>query len=912
MMTLDLADTRLLKLFYSRTKRDAEAKALAGLVTAIKSDIAPLLEYIKASFPTYPDHGINHSIRIVSRVSSLLSEEAIRSLSNYEIFAFLLAALFHDVGMIAPPEVGFGNTSVREEHPVRAGAVVKKYIAEKLSLVANDRLTECINFAIAAHGMQWDTMVKNKMFQRIETMGSGRLRFNIIAILLRIGDLLDLDSERVLDTVTGSFVPWIRKGSAEAHHERHTHVTHFRIEPGALELEVVCPSREQYDIWFTWVEYLRREVECANTYVFTGDNSCFRLPSPELKLRIPDNATYELWQLRFDIDESGHLWDILTQSVYTEPFDFIRELVQNALDACLRRIYIAKGAQLPSRTPKTWNLPGYEPEVLMLLDERAGKLVVADNGVGMAREDLERFLFKIAASGMRTVDNAVGFPFPSIATFGIGFISVLTRANNVSLVTRRVPTGAGTGEGGIRVSLDANLRDAIVERTTGAEVGTAVVLDLKQACTFSALRRYVRSTIRYPSVRVTVADLNSTVRLFDALARERLAGEILALPTVDGIVKGGLKTAEVGRLIRDGVEVLEREDERRRRANEKVPREKQLPLLVEGLGASFRKPIHLPGPSLKEIPVSEPIVIVCDGALMPTSIQTLMAAGSLAGVDAGVLIVPVKLVDNDLGIDWRSLHSFLFHKGRLVPEVSSAREERDGPVILETSEAEDPIEVVEKVKGTTSMDEEEEPFDMLDLLEARRSDGYSEESADEVVCDVLKIRTRCVAFYEDVTFSRNGRELTKEEQWFRTARLARPMLSAFSGATGDADQILRLIEEWYESEVEGVTQDGLRIPVGLGQMAPVGATAGVANLVADARLSLNVTRNSIDRTPAKLTAWQKRVGSAILAEVGRSLKAALVMGKLRCTPEALWLSEDESSGVATLDCWLDVCAQLKI
>src|SRR6202008_1321978 len=107
----------------------------------------------------------------------------------------------------------------------------------------------------------------------------------------------------------------------------------------------------------------------------------------------------------------------------TGKFDFIRELIQNSIDACLRWIFINPESEVNGCNPKNWSLKYYEPEIIIKISEEKMMIEVIDNGIGMDKISLQQFLFNVASSGYRKVVEKRDIEFPSIAKFGIGFVS---------------------------------------------------------------------------------------------------------------------------------------------------------------------------------------------------------------------------------------------------------------------------------------------------------------------------------------------------------------------------------------------------------------------------------------------------------------------------------------------------------
>ena len=90
--------------------------------------------------------------------------------------------------------------------------------------------------------------------------------------------------------------------------------------------------------------------------------------------------------------EVGKLLDIVAHSLYSHKEIFLRELISNASDACDRLRYAAL-------TEPDLKAGSGDFEITLSVDAKGRSLTLADNGIGMSREDLTENLGTIARSG---------------------------------------------------------------------------------------------------------------------------------------------------------------------------------------------------------------------------------------------------------------------------------------------------------------------------------------------------------------------------------------------------------------------------------------------------------------------------------------------------------------------------------
>jgi len=172
--------------------------------------------------------------------------------------------------------------------------------------------------------------------------------------------------------------------------------------------------------------------------------------------------------------EVSELLHLMVHSVYSETDIFLRELVSNASDACdkLRYEAIANPGLLGE---------GDALKIRIIPNKAAATLTIADNGIGMERQELIDHLGTIARSGtkafvskLKEAKDGLGL----IGQFGVGFYSAFMVAEKIVVVSRRagesdVWTWTSSGGSGFEISRASEEEAARVAR------GTEIVLHLK-------------------------------------------------------------------------------------------------------------------------------------------------------------------------------------------------------------------------------------------------------------------------------------------------------------------------------------------------------------------------------------------------------------------------------------------------
>ncbi len=175
--------------------------------------------------------------------------------------------------------------------------------------------------------------------------------------------------------------------------------------------------------------------------------------------------------------EVAQLLHLVTHSLYSNKEIFLRELVSNASDACDKLRYEAlNNNALFEDTP---NL-----EIRVSFDKAARTLTIADNGIGMSRQEAIDHLGTIAKSGTRDFMSRLDASQKSdakdqgalIGQFGVGFYSGYIVADQITVESRRA--GLQPHEGVRWVS--GGTGEFTVEDIDIPARGTRVILHLRE------------------------------------------------------------------------------------------------------------------------------------------------------------------------------------------------------------------------------------------------------------------------------------------------------------------------------------------------------------------------------------------------------------------------------------------------
>ncbi len=169
--------------------------------------------------------------------------------------------------------------------------------------------------------------------------------------------------------------------------------------------------------------------------------------------------------------EVSRLLEIVAHSLYSEKEIFLRELISNASDACDRLRYAALTEPALAEGDTDYR-------VVLTPDKPARTLTIADNGIGMNRDELIENLGTIARSGtaafMSQLSGDSRKDMSLIGQFGVGFYSAFMVAEKVEVLARK----AGDSEGWRWISDGKG--EFTIEAWPEAARGAAIVVHLRE------------------------------------------------------------------------------------------------------------------------------------------------------------------------------------------------------------------------------------------------------------------------------------------------------------------------------------------------------------------------------------------------------------------------------------------------
>jgi molecular chaperone HtpG len=132
--------------------------------------------------------------------------------------------------------------------------------------------------------------------------------------------------------------------------------------------------------------------------------------------------------------QAENIFPIIKKFLYSDQEIFLRELVSNAVDATTKIKSIARTGGMKSELGAT--------TIEIKIDKENKTLTIADRGIGMTKDEVEKYLNQVAFSSAE--DFLEKFKNESIiGHFGLGFYSAFMVADKVEVITKSYQEDAG-------------------------------------------------------------------------------------------------------------------------------------------------------------------------------------------------------------------------------------------------------------------------------------------------------------------------------------------------------------------------------------------------------------------------------------------------------------------------------------
>ena len=456
-----------------------EGQAEHELVTAVKSVCEQGLQLTKdiiRFFPNFTLHDETHSANVCRWMWRLLGDRA-GKLSVNEAALLLMAACCHDIGMAVSPaqeaqlrqrtyrgwdEYFRKDLSDAEEFD-RTKTISDRMLRNFVRQHHHERVRE--NLAslrwpqeLTRRGIRQDTLValcqshgqpldRNKLKNT-----AGKQDLLLCAVLLRLADMLDYDMVRAPEAIFrfhGLEAPRNEEEARSAQEYLQNRAGNFDevIADHVLGYNAVFEHPRQEQAVMDYLDWVKQELDhCGEELRQTAS----KWQSLQLPYRIDtenvERIGYEAGDFSMTMDQDRVIDLLVGENLYSDPGVFVRELLQNSIDAVYMR----------AKQDKDFSLEDGLIQIDSWRDAATGDtwFRIRDNGTGMDRKIIKNHFLKVGNSYYTSEDfrhanrHAAKGSYTAISRFGIGILSCFMcdkERTELKVSTKRFPAGQQNG-----------------------------------------------------------------------------------------------------------------------------------------------------------------------------------------------------------------------------------------------------------------------------------------------------------------------------------------------------------------------------------------------------------------------------------------------------------------------------------
>lgn len=445
-------------------------------------------------------HDGDHLFRVLILMERLLKPNNIEALSIPEIMLLVLGAFFHDIGMAPGEDEVFAWKKCFDDNPtlsseneknhyekfkrfcasrpnhidqinsfyaqgkISTAELAKSYlISDYIRITHAERAREIIKSDWAGKILYRDTDLTVEFASICFSHNEDALKvleldnsflcgpntyacLPLIAVLLRLADLLDFDAKRTPSILFSHL--FVRHPVSIKEWNKHRAIEAWNIGPDVIQFHAKCSHPAIQSSINTFCDVIDNELSACNN-ILASLNDKNGKKNSDLVIRIPFKVDRTKIETRKSIDgkpefiyretqfnlSKNQVIDLLMGTkLYGDPEVAMRELLQNSIDACLLR----------KAMEDSWG-NAYVPTISVkyFTENNEDILVIEDNGIGMDQYVIDNYYSKVGSSFYKSSDfydlkSQSKANFTPTSRFGIGILSCFMVADALHVDTRKV------------------------------------------------------------------------------------------------------------------------------------------------------------------------------------------------------------------------------------------------------------------------------------------------------------------------------------------------------------------------------------------------------------------------------------------------------------------------------------------
>lgn len=530
--------------------------SLVNEVCRFREYIVQELRQINELFTEYTPHDEDYHISHLFKIADiLLGKEKYQKMNIMELFLLIVSMYAHDWGMAvskneryyiatrkqkdSSPEINLledeydrfeqfikgkiGRTEfesdeqididiwqeyIRNTHALRSGKRVYLYFEKYSNSIAGALEKICIG-----HWLEIGEISENNGYYKDASVFGENVNLKALSVYIRLIDLFDLAEDRTPYVLWKYVNPQNLYSKMEWEKHRALHQITCPSYEGEGRVICISGSTDNHEVYAALMDFKkiceRYFRECIDMIAHMND-SRHELGVHLLDWRI-EARNFKPIEVSFSFDK-GHIFKILGDEIYNcHPYVYIRELIQNSIDAITLR------KEILDRKKIGGDNIGFIHFDVEWESEDDLIVVCSDDGIGMDEYILRNYFSVLGKSYYKSDDfKNKGIYFNAISKFGIGILSCFSVASRMEITTKREPY-MEEGRNGLKVIINDIKKTFRIEELPEykCEVGTKIKLFIKKIDLIKQLEqkeysiedysvteyiKYIAHYIKYPIV----------------------------------------------------------------------------------------------------------------------------------------------------------------------------------------------------------------------------------------------------------------------------------------------------------------------------------------------------------------------------------------------------------------------------
>lgn len=453
-----------------------------GILNKFRSEISAAVSQINCLFPEYTPHDEQYHLKhLFYLADKILGADRLKLMNPAELFILAIALYGHDWGMsVSIPEktyitsgeliegtekkdlwtlpeeqkrykdflekngwhsstettdkdvsIGLWREYVRQNHAIRSAERIRRFFEPIDRSIAESAARVC-----EGHWLEFEELQDPRRYPVNMSVIGELVNLRALTIYVRLIDLLDLAEDRTPYILWKLIAPKNPKSKMEwEKHRALNRVTFPPYQEGrAIQVDGSTNDQDVYAALEDLRVLCEEQLKGCNNILAQINDPRHRLDLYHIDWRV-ETIGFDKISIRFEFDRD-HIFRILGTEIYqNDPYVFLRELLQNSIDAIrMRKEIIQKhlGSQL-----NNFGLI----EVYVDHKENGDTIVTwCDNGIGMDEYVVSNYLAKIGKSYYGSKDfKMLGLKMDPISRFGIGILSCFIVADKIEIETYKDP-----------------------------------------------------------------------------------------------------------------------------------------------------------------------------------------------------------------------------------------------------------------------------------------------------------------------------------------------------------------------------------------------------------------------------------------------------------------------------------------